>query len=145
MAEQRDLEQDDWTDEVEDVEEWDDTPTEDEIEERHGELLADLRQKHQRIAYWWVPRVGLVVAARPKKKEYQRYINLMNNEDADTAVTIENFAVKCVVHPTELDLVKCIFDENPALANTVSKRVSDLCGGSIRELGKRSKKRGRTS
>jgi hypothetical protein len=113
------------------------TDAEDELlEGADAALVAELRAKHDDIAYWAVPRFGLVVAAAPENpKEYHRLVNDLKNDKIDSAVALETFALACVVHPTREE-AKRIFRAKPAFALKVAGRGQRLCGSDIQELGK---------
>lgn len=102
----------------------------------HTAILAPFREKHGEIAYWDVPRFGLVVAAAPENQaEYHKLVNALKNDKADSALALEQFALACVVYP-ERAQAKAIFKARPAFALKVAGRGQALCGSDIEELGK---------
>lgn len=113
-----------------------DTSAADSQEAGREAVLAPLRAKHGEIAYWEIPRFGLVVAAAPENlAEHDRLLNTFKKPEADVAGALRTFATVCVVYP-DAATVKQIFRKYPFFADKVAARGQELCGGEFEELGK---------
>jgi hypothetical protein len=77
---------------------------------------------HMKIRVVVTP-LGSVLVCRPKRGEYQRFV-----DTADTAYSaVERFIRPCVLYPAA-DALDRMFDSMPALLNPVQQAVFELAG-----------------
>lgn len=107
------------------------------LEREDAAKMAELRVKHgKHIAVFEDEEFGrIVLSARGKRKEYQALVNSLQDDGADNAIAMEQFALDCVAEPSRIEAQK-IFKDWPALASRAAARAMELAGGTVRELGK---------
>lgn len=104
--------------------------------DERDELLAKYREERGEIAWYDVPRFGLVIVAAPEnEKEYDVLVNRLADDKHDKAVAMRSFALACVCYP-DRETAKQIFKAKPAFALKVGARGQQLAGAEIEEQGK---------
>ena len=102
--------------------------------EDREKLLAELREKHGRIAAFDVPGHGLVVIKAPSQPEYERFVDTLAGDKGSKAQAMRTLALASTVYPERKE-AQAIFAANPVLPAKLAARAQELGGSEIQELG----------
>jgi hypothetical protein len=117
------------------------------VEQRDNEdIVAELEEKHGKVAAFEFDDGSLIVIANPKLAhvEYKRFVNAAADGTADKGQAQEDLALVCVVHPDQ-KTAKALLRKWPSAVGELASAARELMSGGMRKLGKASRNSNQTT